>query len=51
MLSKGFTAVEQKIQWEAGKITDSFLGNRYIHTFTKLPITSPKINMVIAING
>ena len=50
MLSKLRTVVEHEIQREAGKTTDSFLGNLYIHTFAKLPITSPKINMAVAIN-
>ena len=51
MLSKLRTVAEQEIQREAGKTTDSFLGNRCIHTFAKLPITSPKIKMAIAINA
>ena len=42
---------EQVVQYDAGKTTDCFLGNRYMQTLAKLPINSPKINKVTAING
>ena len=50
ILSKGRTGVEQAGQKELGKIIDFFLGNRYIQTLAKLPIVSPRIKSMVAIN-
>ena len=47
MLSKGRITVEQETHRDKGTTTDSFLGNRWIHTFAKLPIISPKLNTVM----
>jgi hypothetical protein len=44
MLSKGFIAVLQAGQREPGYTIDSRFGMRYMTTFKKLPIISPKTN-------
>ena len=47
ILSKGLILLPQLGHWEGGDMIDNFLGRRYIHTFEKLPIAAPTININI----
>jgi hypothetical protein len=50
MLSQAEIGSLHEMQWDPGKIIDSFFGSRCMHTFTKLPSIKPRNRIAVICN-